>query len=115
MFHDLKVAAVRQETPDSVAISFEVPAGKAEAFAYQPGQYLTLRAEVEGADIRRSYSIASAPGETLTVGVKRVDGGAFSTFAQALKAGDTVAVMPPALACSMIAALLSNICERSTG
>ncbi|WP_158965148.1 2Fe-2S iron-sulfur cluster-binding protein [Chachezhania sediminis] len=95
MFHDLKVAAVRQETPDSVAISFEVPAGKAEAFAYQPGQYLTLRAEVEGADIRRSYSIASAPGETLTVGVKRVDGGAFSTFAQALKAGDTVAVMPP--------------------
>ncbi|WP_121060729.1 2Fe-2S iron-sulfur cluster-binding protein [Chachezhania antarctica] len=95
MFHDLTVAHVRQETPDAVAITFDIPADKEAAFAYTPGQYLTLRANVAGKDIRRSYSIASAPGAGLTVGVKRVDGGAFSGFVQGLKPGDRIAVMPP--------------------
>lgn len=95
MFHDLTVAEVRAETDEAVAISFELPEALAETFAYQPGQYLTLRAEVNGADMRRNYSIASLPGEPLTVGVKRVEDGAFSTFAQGLKPGDVVQVMPP--------------------
>lgn len=95
MFHDLTIADVRRETDTAVAISFDVPEDLAAAYAYQPGQYLTLRADVDGQDIRRSYSIASAPGDALTVGVKRVDGGAFSTFAQGLKPGQTLQVMEP--------------------
>lgn len=95
MFHELTIRDVRHETPDSVAISFDLPDGAAEAFAWVPGQYLTLRAVVNGEDIRRSYSIASLPGKPLTVGVKHVEGGAFSSFAQALKPGVQVQVMPP--------------------
>jgi ring-1,2-phenylacetyl-CoA epoxidase subunit PaaE len=95
MFHDLTIRDVRHETPDSVAISFDVPPALTDAFAWVPGQYLTLRATVDGQDIRRSYSIASLPGKPLTVGVKHVDGGAFSSFAQGLTAGDHLQVMPP--------------------
>jgi ring-1,2-phenylacetyl-CoA epoxidase subunit PaaE len=95
MFHDLTIREVRAETPDSVAISFDVPETLDKSFSWVPGQYLTLRAVVEGQDIRRSYSIASLPGKPLTVGVKHVEGGAFSSFAQGLKAGDRIQVMPP--------------------
>lgn len=95
MFHALTVAEIRPEGPEAVAIRLDVPGGLRDAFAFAPGQYLTLRAEVEGADIRRSYSIASLPGEGVWVGVKHVPGGAFSGFAQRLRAGDRVRVMPP--------------------
>ena len=95
MFHDLTISAVHAETDTAVAISFDVPDALKDAFAFEPGQYLTLRADVNGEDIRRSYSIASTTGEPLTVGVKKVDGGAFSTFAQDLKPGQTLHVMPP--------------------
>ena len=95
MFHDLTIREVRRETPDSVAISFDVPDALIDAFAWVPGQYLTLRATVDGQDIRRSYSIASLPGKPLTVGVKHVEGGAFSSFAQALTSGQSLQVMPP--------------------
>ena len=92
MFHDLTIRAVRQETPDAVSITFDTPGA---GFDWQPGQYLTLRADVQGEDARRSYSIASLPGAPLTVGVKRVEGGMFSTFCQGLKPGDRLRVMPP--------------------
>ncbi|QBY01973.1 2Fe-2S iron-sulfur cluster binding domain-containing protein [Rhodophyticola sp. CCM32] len=95
MFHDLTVAELRPETDGAVAICFDVPEALSDVFAYAPGQYLTLRAKVAGQDLRRSYSIASLPGEPLTVGVKRVEGGAFSEFAQGLSAGDVLRVMPP--------------------
>ena len=91
MFHDLTIRTVRQETAEAVAISFDA----ADGFDWRPGQYLTLRAMVDGVDLRRSYSIASLPGEALTVGVKQVPDGAFSTFAQALEAGAKIAVMAP--------------------
>jgi ring-1,2-phenylacetyl-CoA epoxidase subunit PaaE len=91
MFHDLTIRSVRQETAEAVAISFDA----ADGFDWRPGQYLTLRAMVDGVDLRRSYSIASLPGEALTVGVKQVPDGAFSTFAQALEAGSKIAVMAP--------------------
>ncbi len=94
-FHDLTISSVTHETPDSVAISFDVPADLADVFQYQPGQYLTIRHEIDGEELRRSYSIASGPHDPLTIGVKRVDGGIFSTIAQQLKPGDTLQVSAP--------------------
>lgn len=96
-FHVLKVTEVRRETPESVSIRFAVPDGLAPHFAFRPGQYLTLRAMIDGEDIRRSYSICSGLDEgALRVGIKRVAGGAFSTYAnESLKPGDEVEVMPP--------------------
>ena len=95
MFHDLIVRDVRKETADSVAISFDVPPELAQAYQWKSGQYLTLRAVVNGQDIRRSYSIASLPGKPLTVGVKHVPDGLFSHFAQTLAPGTSLQVMPP--------------------
>lgn len=96
-FNALTVADVTPETASAVAISFDVPAELAEDYAFQPGQYLTLRAKLDGEEVRRSYSICSAPGDgRLSVGIKHVDGGAFSTFANGtLKAGDRLDVMTP--------------------
>lgn len=94
-FHELVISEVRQEGADANALAFEVPQNLAQAFAYAPGQYLTLRAEIGGEDVRRSYSIASGPEDALCVGVRRVEEGVFSTYAQGLKAGDTVQVMEP--------------------
>lgn len=95
MFHQLTIQTVTHETPDAVAITFDVPADLNGTFDWKPGQYLTLRSDIDGEDLRRSYSIASLPGKPLTVGVKRVEDGKFSTFAQGLQAGDTIQVMPP--------------------
>lgn len=95
MFHSLEIISNQRLTPDSVAISFAVPETLKAAFAFTPGQYLTLREQINGEEVRRSYSIASEPGQPLTVGIKRVEGGTFSTFAQNLEAGNTLDVMPP--------------------
>ncbi len=95
MFHDLKIADLRRETEDSVVLTFDVPETLRETFAFTPGQYLTLRAEVDGQDARRSYSIASAPGAPLCVGVKTVEGGLFSPFCQTLEKGAVLKVMAP--------------------
>ncbi|MEL6947080.1 MAG: 2Fe-2S iron-sulfur cluster-binding protein [Pseudomonadota bacterium] len=95
-FHTLRVDRVRRLTPDAVAIRFAVPDALFEAFTFEPGQYVTLRADVGGADLRRSYSICSDPAEPgFEVGIKRVAGGQFSTFAQDLCVGDVLEVMPP--------------------
>ncbi|MCY0095707.1 1,2-phenylacetyl-CoA epoxidase subunit PaaE [Hoeflea ulvae] len=96
-FHELEIAAVRNETPDAVAITFAIPQDSRDAFAFLPGQYLTLRAEIDGEDMRRSYSICSQLSETghRTVGVKRIENGRFSGFAQTLRKGDRIRVMPP--------------------
>lgn len=94
-FHALTVREVRRETADSVSVSLEVPEGS--TFRFVPGQYLTLRAQIGGADVRRSYSLCSSPlsGE-LRVAIKQVEGGLFSTWANTqLKAGDVLDVMPP--------------------
>ena len=94
-FHELVISEVRPEGADAVALVFEVPQELVRAFAYVPGQYLTLRADIGGEDVRRSYSIASGPDGALCVGVRQVEGGLFSTYAQGLKAGDSVRVMEP--------------------
>lgn len=96
-FHTLTISDVRNETSDCVSIAFEVPAELKEKFNFTQGQYLTLRKEINGEDVRRSYSICSGrhDGE-LRVAIKRVEGGRFSTFAtQSLKVGDVLDAMPP--------------------
>lgn len=96
-FHDLVVTSIERQTPEAVAVGFAVPKELRPVFAFQPGQYLTLAAQIDGTESRRSYSICSAPGEaTLRVGVKRVADGRFSTYVnEQLAVGDTVRVMPP--------------------
>ncbi len=94
-FHELVISAVQQEGVDAKALVFDVPQELAQKFAFVPGQYLTLRGDIGGEDIRRSYSIASAPDGALCVGVRQVEEGVFSTYAQGLKAGDRVQVMEP--------------------
>lgn len=96
-FHPLTIADVRQETDDCVSLAFAVPPALAADYVYQPGQHLTLRAWIEGGEVRRSYSISSGldDGE-LRVAVKQVPGGRFSTHAnERLKVGDVLDVMTP--------------------
>lgn len=96
-FHSLEVAEVRRETPDAVSIRFVVPPELADAYRFRQGQYVTLRAEIDGAEMRRSYSICSGldDGE-LCVAVKRIAGGRFSGFANDnLKPGMRLDVMTP--------------------
>ena len=96
-FHTLRVADLRRETADAVSLTFDIPPTLADAYAFNAGQYLTLRATIAGEDIRRSYSICSGPDDgELRIAVKRVDGGAFSTWAnETLAPGHDVQVMTP--------------------
>ncbi len=96
-FHTLKIREIRKETPDCVSVALEVPSSLQASFAFIPGQYLTLKAQVNGEEVRRSYSICTSPSENdLRVAVKKLEGGKFSTFAnEVLKSGDTIEVMPP--------------------
>ena len=95
-FHPLRVRELRVDTDDAMVVSFEVPEELGESFAFQPGQYLTLRHVHGGEDLRRSYSICAGAGEGLRVGVRRVSGGVFSNWLhQHLKAGDTIEAMEP--------------------
>ena len=95
-FHSLPVV-VERETDDSVCLTFDVPGDLRELFRHVPGQHLVLRAEIDGEDVRRSYSIcSSATDDRLRVGIKHLPGGAFSTYATTrLRSGDRVDVMPP--------------------
>ena len=97
-FVRLRVARVDPLTRDSVAITFEVPAEHADRFRFTPGQHLTLRRVLDGADLRRTYSVcSSSAGGPLRVAVKQLEGGAFSTWvATGLRPGDELEVLPPA-------------------
>ena len=82
VFHRLTVADVERITEDAVAVTFAVPDDLRDDYAFQPGQHLTLRCDLAGDDVRRNYSICSgATSGTLRIGVKRLPGGVFSTFA----------------------------------
>ncbi len=96
-FHTLKIADIRRETEDTVSIAFEIPTDLIDAYQYKPGQYLTLRADINGEDLRRSYSLCSAPDENeWRVAIKQVEKGKFSSYAnQSLKVGDALEVMTP--------------------
>ncbi len=97
VFHPLTVSAVRPLTADAIEVSFDIPNELADAFHYRPGQHVALRALLDGADLRRSYSICRAPESgALRVAIKRERGGAFSTWAvEHLAAGDVLEVMSP--------------------
>ncbi len=96
-FHRLRVAAVERLCDDAVAVTFDVPDGLEEHYAFRPGQYLTLRQETAEGEERRSYSICAPSGAAPRVGVRRVAGGLFSEWlVDRLVAGDEVEVGPPA-------------------
>jgi ring-1,2-phenylacetyl-CoA epoxidase subunit PaaE len=97
-FHPLRVADVERLTADAVAITFDVPPELRQKYAFAPGQHLTLRAIVDGDEVRRSYSICSPPSSgALRVAVKRLEGGLFSGHAvQEVHVGDVLDVMRPA-------------------
>ncbi|MGD9482696.1 2Fe-2S iron-sulfur cluster-binding protein [Streptomyces sp. TRM70308] len=97
-FHALRVARLDRLTDDAVAVTFAVPPELRETFRHRPGQHVTLRRTVDGAEARRTYSICGPAGSDagLRVGIRHVEAGAFSSYAlKELAAGDTVDVMPP--------------------
>jgi ring-1,2-phenylacetyl-CoA epoxidase subunit PaaE len=96
-FHRLAIDDLRRETADAVSMTFAIPNDLAEDYAFVPGQYLTLRTMMDGEEVRRSYSICSAPDDReLRIAVKKVDGGAFSSYVlDDLKSGDELDVMTP--------------------
>lgn len=97
-FYPLRVQAVEPLTDDAVAVTFDVPDDLAEHYRYVQGQHLTLRAVVGGRELRRTYSLTEPVSSgTLSIAVKRLDGGAFSTYVTTeLGAGDILDVMTPA-------------------
>ncbi len=96
-FHALKISDVQALTPNSVALTFEIPDSLKDTFSFTAGQYITLKHEHDGKELRRAYSISSAPSSgKLTVGIKKVPNGTFSVYAnESISAGDTFEVMPP--------------------
>ena len=96
-FHLLAVTALERITDDAVAITFDVPEELREEYRFLPGQHLSLRCTIAGDDVRRNYSICSpATSRQLRVGVKRIPGGVFSSFAlERLRVGDTLEVLTP--------------------
>jgi ring-1,2-phenylacetyl-CoA epoxidase subunit PaaE len=96
-FHSLTVAEVVKETAEANSIRFDVPADLRDAFSFRAGQHLTLRATINGEEVRRNYSLCTAPADTdWMVTVKRIGGGLFSNWVgDQLKAGDTLEVMVP--------------------
>lgn len=96
-FHPLEVTDVRRETRDAVVVTLKPVNHDASAFDFTQGQYLTFRRDFDGVELRRSYSICAGKDEgVLKVGIKRVDGGAFSTWAnEQLSKGEIIEAMPP--------------------
>lgn len=100
-FHELTVKRVHPEAAGSVAITFDIPANVRDTFNFQPGQFLTLRTQLGGQDVRRTYSISSphsrlAKAGELEIGIRPVENGLFSNWAaQTIKAGAKLEVMPP--------------------
>lgn len=96
-FHCLTIAEVRREIDDAVSLRFDLPAALVETFRFAAGQHLTLRADIDGEEVRRNYSVCVAPHEgQLRVAVKRIAGGIFSTWANTvLQPGHRLDVMPP--------------------
>ena len=96
-FHDLTVTDIHKTIRDAVVVTLKPVNGSAEAFDFTQGQYLTFRRDFDGEELRRSYSICAGKDDgILQIGIKRVEGGAFSSFAnQELKVGDTLQAMPP--------------------
>lgn len=100
-FYDLEITRVRPEAAGSLAVTFAIPAAWRDTFLFQPGQFLTLKAVIDGQEVRRSYSICSSVSRYKTsgdieIGIRAVEGGLFSNWAvENFKPGVFVSVMPP--------------------
>ncbi len=96
-FNDLKILSVEKNTKDSVVLSFKIPENLKKPFSFEAGQYITLEKKINDKIIRRPYSICSSPDENiLKVGIKKIKGGVFSTYANHnLKTGDFIKVSNP--------------------
>lgn len=96
-FIPLTIKAVERETADAISVLFDVPGDVSETFDFKAGQHLTLKADINGEEVRRNYSLCAAPSEgKLRVAIKQIHGGVFSTWAnETLKVGQAMDVMPP--------------------
>lgn len=96
-FRPLRVRELHRDTDDAVVLTFDVPVDLADTFRFTQGQYLTLKQVIDGSEMRRSYSICSGLDDGhLRAAIKHVNGGVFSSWANAhLKSGDVLEVMPP--------------------
>ncbi len=96
-FHNIPIKHINQETADAVSVVFDIPETLKPQFAFKAGQYLTLKAEVNGEEVRRAYSICSSPESgDLKVAIKAVENGTFSVYAtEKLNAGDSIEVHEP--------------------
>ncbi|MCO6499720.1 MAG: 2Fe-2S iron-sulfur cluster binding domain-containing protein [Vicingus serpentipes] len=97
MFKKLKVKEVKKETNNAISIVFDVSADLKDEFNYQSGQYVTVKKNIDGEDVRRAYSLSSSPDEEdYRIGVKKIEGGKMSSFLNDnLSVGDELDVMPP--------------------
>ena len=96
-FHKLAISEVKKETPSSVSITLEIPENLQPSFTFKAGQYITIKHTLEGKELRRAYSLCSSPTSgSLRVGIKKVENGSFSVYANTkLKVGDVLEVMQP--------------------
>ena len=96
-FHALRIAEIIPETNEANSLRFEIPPELRDKFAFRAGQHLTLRATLNGEEVRRNYSLCTAPdSDEWLVTVKRIGGGLFSNWVgDELKPGDTIDVMAP--------------------
>lgn len=96
-FHPLTVKHIERLTPSAVAVTLTIPKEVIQTFTFTSGQYITIRKEIKGKELRRPYSISSSPkSAAITIGIKKVDRGGFSDYAHSkLAVGDTLEVMPP--------------------
>lgn len=95
-FIPLTIKSIQPQTEQAICIAFELSPEHAENFQYQPGQHLTIRHLTEQEELRRCYSICSDSDEDMSIAIKKIDQGQFSTWAnQNLKVGDVLEVMPP--------------------
>ncbi len=96
-FHSIKVADIYKETKDCSVITLEIPEALKNEFQYKQGQHLTVKATVDGSEVRRNYSLCSSPMESKwQVAVKKINGGLFSSYVNdTLKKGDFIDVIAP--------------------
>ena len=109
-FYNIKVADIYKETEDTSVVTFDIPTELREVFKFTQGQHLTLKADINGEDVRRSYSLCSCPMDNQwQVAVKQIPEGKFSTYInEHLKAGDKVAVREKSKSIEAIERSLSN-------
>lgn len=95
-FHTLKVKSVERSTPNSLIVTFDIPAELKDTFKFIPGQHITIKKELNSEEVRRSYSICSSKeSNSFSIGIKSIENGTFSKFAQSIQVGDSFEIYPP--------------------